>query len=475
MQCETVNSNKLMACEVCNTTRIFSETLRKAKAGDVPSLLQVAEAYYNGKGVKQDYLQALTYYQETARRGEASAIYMLGESFYYGRGVEQDYVKGVKYYQEAARRGSVSALYMLGESFYHGRGVEQDYVKGVKYYQEAARRGCVSALYMLGESFYSGRGVEQDYVKAIKFYREAADKGDLVAKHRLKSIQTRRILRLVSYMAITLIIIFSVIFGIMKCLNIKRQQEAEREQKELKKQLDELDRIYGVKEVSDSLLLQIFKDMIFVEGGSYEIGESAPEQESQPSHSVILSSFYLCKHEVTQEEWAILMDNNPSVFKGKKRPVENVTWEDCQNYIRKLNHITKMNYRLPTEAEWEYAARGGKYSPMYRYSDRSAWFKGNSQETTHDVMTKCPNGLDLYDMCGNVAEFCSDRYGDYSVLSQKDPQGATSGTKRVIRGKSWGQNTLSITYRQAFPESGVISSQVGFRLAMSDEQLLNFQ
>ena len=140
------------------------------------------------------------------------------------------------------------------------------------------------------------------------------------------------------------------------------------------------------------------------------------------------------------------MGSNPSEFKGdNQRPVEYVSWYDCQEFIKKLNRLTGKKFRLPTEAEWEYAARGGKYSNdyVYKYSvsnnaDEVAWYHDNSGYETNPVKTKKANKLGLYDMSGNVWEWCNDRYGDYQSNSQTNPTGPSEGGSRVIRGGGWG-------------------------------------
>ena len=136
------------------------------------------------------------------------------------------------------------------------------------------------------------------------------------------------------------------------------------------------------------------------------------------------------------------MGSKPSYFKGSQKPVEQVSWHDCKEFITKLNKLTGKNFRLPTEAEWEYAARGGNKSKGYKYSGSNtignvAWYDDNSGEATHNVKTKSPNELGIYDMSGNVWEWCEDWYGDYSSGSQTNPAGPSSGSNRVFRGGNW--------------------------------------
>ena len=189
-------------------------------------------------------------------------------------------------------------------------------------------------------------------------------------------------------------------------------------------------------------------DMIEVEGGTFTMGATEEQgsdvsDNEKPAHQVMLSPYYIGKTEVTQELWEAVMGSNPSFFSGNKnRPVENVSWDDCQVFINKLNGLTGKSFRLPTEAEWEYAARGGKKSKGYKYSgsntiDDVAWYDTNSAGTTHPVATKMPNELGLYDMSGSVWEWCSDWYGKYSSSSQSNPTGPNSGSYRVFRCGSW--------------------------------------
>ena len=188
--------------------------------------------------------------------------------------------------------------------------------------------------------------------------------------------------------------------------------------------------------------------MVRVKGGTFQMGATSEQgsdayDKEYPVHSVTLSDYYIGQTEVTQELWEAVMGINPSEFKGDNQcPVENVSWNDCQEFIEKLNRLTGKNFRLPTEAEWEYAARGGNKSKGYKYSgsndaDAVACYGDNSGGKTHPVAQKQSNELGLYDMSGNLWEWCQDWYGDYTSHSQSNPKGANTGSGRVLRGGSW--------------------------------------
>ena len=215
--------------------------------------------------------------------------------------------------------------------------------------------------------------------------------------------------------------------------------------------------------------------MIRVSGGTFRMGptDSDADSDESPVHSVTLSGFWIGETEVTQELWTAVMGSNPSNFKSNNQlPVECVSYEDCKTFISKLNSLTGKSFRLPTEAEWEFAARGGNNSRGYKYSGSNnindvAWHKDNSGSTTHPVKTKRANELGIYDMSGNVWEWCNDWYGSYSSASVSNPGGPGSGSFRVYRGGSWGSDAgnCRVTYRNfLFP--GGRGDSLGVRLAL---------
>ena len=218
-------------------------------------------------------------------------------------------------------------------------------------------------------------------------------------------------------------------------------------------------------------------ELLYVKGGTFTMG-CTPEQngdcnnDEKPTHSVTLDDYYIGKFEVTQDLWTAVMGKNPSNKKGDNLPVENVSWNDAQDFIRQLNQITGEHFSLPTEAQWEYAARGGSKSKGYKFSGGNilgnvAWYADNSGSTPHQVGTKDPNELGLYDMSGNVWEWCYDLYGNYSSESQNNPTGPTSGSVRVLRGGSWSYfaGLARVSYR-LYGQPGSRFSGRGFRLVL---------
>ena len=234
-----------------------------------------------------------------------------------------------------------------------------------------------------------------------------------------------------------LVAVFAVFISLVGCYDQKKSSNSSKSEKEISS-TDEKIIEFNVDGVKFS--------MVEVEGGTFTMGATEDQgnddlDEEKPIHEVTLSSYCIGQTEVTQELWQAVMGDNPSKFKGAKRPVDCVSWDDCQEFIRKLNEKTGKNFRMPTEAEWEYAARGGNRSQHYKYSgsndaDDVAWCGQaleDKVEGTHDVATKRPNELGIYDMSGNVYEWCSDWYGDYNSSSQTNPQGPSNGSDRVSR------------------------------------------
>ena len=220
-------------------------------------------------------------------------------------------------------------------------------------------------------------------------------------------------------------------------------------------------------------------EMVKIEAGTFMMGATSemknPDIDEKPVHQVTLTNdYYMGKYEVTQALWEAVMGSNPSKYKGDNLPVESVSWNDCQEFISRLNSLTGRKFRLPTEAEWEYAARGGKKSRSYQYSGSSnisdvAWYDENCGSTTRAVGIKRPNELGIYDMSGNVWEWCHDWYSSYSSLSQMNPIGAISGACRVRRGGSWDNSVwYSRSSSRSYDTSDYSRINLGLRLALTE-------
>jgi len=240
------------------------------------------------------------------------------------------------------------------------------------------------------------------------------------------------------------------------------------------------------------VISEIESEMILVEGGTFMMGCTGEQgsdcrSNEYPAHEVTLNSFNIAKYKVTQKQWEKIMKTTVEEQRnldhpywylggvGDDYPMYYVSWDDVQEFIKKLNKQTGKNYRLPTEAEWEYAAHGGNRSLGYKYSgsnkvDDVAWYNGNAGGNSHPVGTRLPNELGIYDMSGNIAEWCNDWYGEYQDSPQHNPQGQIIGNKRVVRGNSWywDADRSRICSRGESEGDGVLQNAryngIGFRL-----------
>ena len=247
------------------------------------------------------------------------------------------------------------------------------------------------------------------------------------------------------------------------------------------------DPINSLAEPLRSHLKKLMADMVLVEGGTYMMGNPDRDRNDEYAkdvpHEVTLSSFYICKYEVTEALWTAVMGSNPSKYPlGDNYPVEQVNWYDCQDFVEKLSELTGRHFRLPTEAEWEYAARGGKRSRGYRYSgsyalDEIGWHVGNAHHYKREVGTKKPNELGLYDMTGNVSEWCQDKldieyYHHSPSINPQGPDRSTYKDNRCFRGGSvcdddkYDRLKVYTRFSSGMPPEEK-SFYIGLRLAMS--------
>ncbi len=235
-------------------------------------------------------------------------------------------------------------------------------------------------------------------------------------------------------------------------------------------------------------------NFVLVEAGTFRMGSESGEWDEKPIHAVTISKpFYISRNEVTQKLWQEVMGPNPSFFKGDNLPVENVTWYDALSFCNALSARAKLTpvysggsghifcdfsangYRLPTEAEWEYAAGGGNKSGDFTYSGSNSardvsWFNANSERRTHEIGQRQPNELGLYDMSGNVFEWCWDLYDSYSAAPQNDLQGSLKGSLRVFRGGSWHNNIKAVRVTDRYSHNpSYWNYNLGLRLVRTAE------
>jgi formylglycine-generating enzyme required for sulfatase activity len=210
--------------------------------------------------------------------------------------------------------------------------------------------------------------------------------------------------------------------------------------------------------------------MISVPGGKFQMGspvsENGRDPDEGPQSEVAVANFFMSKYEVTQAQYKAVMSANPSSFKGDDLPVDSVTWQQAEDFCSKLSQITKREYRLPTEAEWEYASRAGAQSAIAGIVDAMAWYNANSGGRTHPVGQKHPNDFGLYDMNGNVWEWCQSKYKPYPYKADDGRENVQDGDVRVMRGGSWENNAVSCRSayrRQVLPS---VRATIGFRVVL---------
>ena len=401
-------------------------------------------AYAQGRGVPQDHEEAVKWYRLAAEQGLALTQARLGAMYSLGQNVPQHHVEAVKWYRLAAEQGLAAAQSGLSEQYYHGQGVPQDYEEAVKWDRFAAEQGHAAGQFSLGMAYYFGQGVPQDYIQAHMWSNLAASRA---SGANAKSLSEAR----------------DDLADLMSSQQIAEAQRLAREWKP--KTWDDLqrtsagERLRSVQPTEESRLAPRQTTLAEINGvemwfvsippGEFEMGcspgDGACQEDEKPRHRVrITKEFEMCKYEVTQAQWEAVMGSNPSEFEGTGRPVESVSWNDVQEFLGKLNERgDKYYYRLPTEAEWEYAARAGNKGSGTQDPDAVGWYRDNSANRTHEVGQKEPNSFGLYDMQGNVWEWVEDWYwyGEnfyrYRDHLQTDPKGPSSGNRKVVRGGSW--------------------------------------
>ena len=372
------------------------------------------------------YESAVRQYRQAAERGDAAAQFDLGRSYELGTGVPKDLEQAAQWYRKAAEQGHSEAQFKLGLCHESGSGVPKDPEQAAKWYRQAAEHGHAGAQYKLGECHESGFGVPKDLGQAAEWYRKAAEQG--VDEARFRRLLCDRTLQ-------------------------------------------------GA--IMVALPGDVGLELVKVEVGTFTMGRSRDERgrrgDEEPHRVTLTRNFLIGRTVVTQAQWRAVMGNNPSFFKGDDMPVECVSWNDAMAFCEKLNAMglapSGHKFALPTEAQWEYAARGGKNSRGYKYSgsddpDEVGWFGGNFADKPQPVARKKPNELGLYDMSGNVWEWCRDRY-EKGYAADPEFLAGNSGSELVTRGGSMcGSAGFCRSACRSASGPGCVSQELGFRIVL---------
>ena len=449
-----------------------AECYKIAAEKDCPEAQNMLAAmYYYGVGVPQDFEKSAKWAKKAAAYDMADAQYVLANLYIDGRGVPQDFNKAAELLLKVEKKGGdlvKEAQSVLAFLYLEGWGVPQSDDKAVEMLRKASGLSLAETQLKIGELYNKGNKdlhIKRDADKTVKWFRRAAENGNATAQLYMGNVYQKGI-------------------GVTKSLTDAKYwwqkaadqgnddaKEALRSVAKAEKKARETNQTFTVNGVSF--------EMIYVKGGTFTMGGTTEQfggtyDREKPEHSVTLSDYHIGKYEVTQKLWMAVMGNNPSHFKGDNLPVESVSWNDAQEFIKKLNRLTGQKFRLPTEAEWEYAARGGNKSRGYKYSGGNsiglvAWYDENSENRTHIVGSNwVSNELGICDMSGNVWEWCQDWYGDYSSGSQTNPMGPSSGTARVLRGGSWSTRAAEdcrVSYRNLSAHDNRFNCY-GFRLVL---------
>lgn len=468
-------------------TKSSNNTQIGTKADD---LLQLGYCYLDGDGVSVDPQKAMNYFKQAAAKGNTEAMCVIGDMYKDGDGVEQNYQQAINWYTKALNNGNIDGACSLGLMYRDGEGVELDNYKAVSYFQQAANKQYGYGQFLLGQMYMHGSGVQQDFLKAQNLYNSAINNGWVIANEGLGQMYLegagvkQDYKKAFDYLSITakcgsFYSVYTIgvlcangqgceqdLHYALNCFNWLHSQgyDCSEEISQVKELMNS-----GLGHVNSSVEVvkhpvtklenvKIIKvnnvsfSMVLVNAGTFLLGGKASSinggSKNINAHVVTIPiDYYIGETEVTQGLWKAIMGKNPSKNKGMNLPVENVNWNDCLLFVQKLSELTGQKFRLPTEAEWEYAAKGGHLHNDFIYSgsdnpNEVAWHGDTFYGTTHEVKLKRPNKLGIYDMTGNVEEWCQVSYNEYDNTSQGiNVQVMSNVPLQVIRGgSSWSQN-----------------------------------
>ncbi len=492
---------------------------KAAEHGHAVAQFRFGKCLKNGKGVTRDTAEAVKWYLQAAEQGNADAQYEIGIMFFCGNGVSRDPKKGTDWVIKAARLGNVNAQHCLGDWYANWDDMEnitlpRDYVESFKWHKKAAEQGDELSQYRLGEMYYKGLGVAQNYAEALKVFRKFADRrsdakfyigmmyrnGEGVEQNYGEAIKwLQKAAQLWSDAAYELGVMYEKGIGIHKnlaeAIDWYRKAAASGQEKAtsiLEKMKEDAYGTNGatnavVQHYEDTLVLPGGQkiEMIYCQPGEFLMGSPLIEELralNEMQHKVeITNGFWLGKYPITQEQWECVMGSNPSHPKGENCPVHYISWYDCQEFIKRLNHIIGCQSRLPTEAEWEYACRAGTRTMFYwgnvfdgsQASCRGLY--GSSKRVCGcptaptPVDRYAPNAWGFYDMSGNMGEWCEDWYSE----NKKDATyslGPSQGASKVFRGGCivYEAARCRSASRDSLPPD-VRDFAIGFRLCCSAE------
>ena len=342
--------------------------------------------------------------KNAALQGDEHAQYVIGICYRDGKFVQQDNVEAVKWFRKSAEQGFAISQCELGLCYIKGKGVQQNFAEAVKWLRKSAVQGYDDGQFLLGMCYLGGLGVKEDVSLGFEWIRKAAKQGHKAAIEALKNEESP--------------------------INSSDARTGSSTS--------------GSKLQAGQRAVKVINGVEFAfrwcPPGTFMMGSPAGESQrgnNENQHRVTLTKgFWMLETEVTQKQWKAVMGNNPSEFKGDNLPVEGVSWDDCHDFCKKCAQLG-IPVELPTEAQWEYACRAGTTRPYAGNLDAMAWYDKNSNNKTNPVGTKRSNAWGLYDMHGNVSEWCEDWEGDYPSGSATDPTGPSSGSFLICRGGCW--------------------------------------
>ena len=464
-----VSQNKAMAAELYR---------KAAEQGNVRAQFRLGLMYSTGEGVPEDQVKAVEWSLKAAGQDYGPAQVSIGDHFYFGKGVPKNYGMAEKWYRRAAEKGIDLAQFKLGSLYLKGEGVPENQPEAAAWYKSAAEQGLPEAQFRLGAMYYLGLGIPENKVLAEEWYRKAASQGNADAKHQLK-------------------ISFNYGKGISNRENILSESFDERKNIPNKSTISANDPKQGDIFTEPSIDMEF----VYVPAGCFQmgspVGEDDREHQEGPVHEACVDGFYIGKYEVTNGQYRRFRPSHDSKaingqsLNGENQPVVHVSWEDSIAYSKWLSNKSGKTFRLPTEAEWEYAARGGTTTGRFWGENAD---DACSYANIHDLASKrvnkfphephkCDDGyaatspvgkfkannFGLYDMLGNAWEWCNDWYGKnyYSSSPKLNPRGPDSTGYRVDRGGGWAAGTGGA--RSAFRGGNLPNfrdSGLGFRLVM---------